>query len=118
MTDSPKKSPKEELPISEELMMKYLNHELSEKEQHELQQQIESSHFLSDAEEGLRLITEKKQVSEIAQQINRKMRKKLRKQSNKHELNRHRLFLIATATLLLLLLVALSFVTLIRLKNG
>ena len=118
MTDSPKKSPKEELPISEELMMKYLNHELSEKEQHELQQQIESSDFLSDAKEGLSLITEKKQVSEIARQINGKMRKKLRRQSNNYQLNKHRLFLIVTATLLLLLLMALSFVILIRLKNG
>jgi len=99
-------------------MMKYLNHELNEKEQHELQQQIESSHFLSDAEEGLRLMTEKKQVSEIARQINRKMRKKLRRQLNNDQLNKHRLFLIVTATLLLLLLMALSFVILIRLKNG
>ncbi len=95
---------KQNLPDNEELL-RYINEELPKDQEWELEQKMGTNPLLRDAEEGLQLMKNKKDLSLLIQDINKKMGAQLaKKQKQKKAPNT--LFLLVMSALLLLLLVA------------
>jgi hypothetical protein len=116
MTDPKNIGPAEKSAAENELMMKYIGDELNPDEQWHAEQKIASSPFLSDAEEGLRLINDKTQLPHLTQSINRSMRRKLKRLSGEKRNSQPQIFLLLIVVLLLLLILTLSFMVLFKLK--
>ena len=118
MTDPKNIESKENSTAGHELMMKYINDELKPDEQWNAEQAIANSPLLSDAEEGLRLIRDKTQLPQITQSLNRRMRRKLKKRYGVNLQSNPRIFLLLIVTFLLLMILALCYIVILRLKAG
>ncbi|MFO0415132.1 MAG: hypothetical protein ACK50E_05720 [Bacteroidota bacterium] len=116
MTDPKNINPEEKSANENELIMKYIGDELNTIDKLETEQAIANSPFLSDAEEGLRLINDKNQIPYMTQSINREMRRKLKKRNREKRNIQPGIFIILIVALLLLLILTLSFMIIFRLK--
>ncbi|OLE69890.1 MAG: hypothetical protein AUG74_08185 [Bacteroidetes bacterium 13_1_20CM_4_60_6] len=97
--------------IDQETLLLYLQGRLSAEKQHELEKQIIDSEFDSDAVEGLQYFNDKKNISDLINQLN----KDLKKRTEKKKRAREKLQLsfepwILITILLLLALVIISYV--------
>lgn len=118
MTESRKHEEKSQFPVSEELFLKYVNNELSPEEKWEVEKILSESSLLSDAEEGLQLFTEKKELPGVVLTINQKMNRSLKGRRWKTRRNPPRFSLILIVTIIFLLLLTLAFWIIYRLKAG
>jgi hypothetical protein len=107
----------EQSTISEELLLKYINNQLSSEEKWEVERKLADSSLLSDAEEGLQLFNEKKELNVVVQSINKKMKQRLKDQEQNKKIHSPRIFLLLTATAILLLLIIMGFWIIYRLKS-
>lgn len=118
MTDIRKNKGQSQEPISDELFLKYIKNEVSSEEKWEIEKKLNESLLLSDAEEGLQLFAEKKELSEMASAINRKVKQRLQKRNWRSRQNPPRLYLILIVTIIFLLLLTLTFWIIYQLKKG
>lgn len=118
MTDQNNKGPDRQQPISEELFLRYINNQVSPEEGLEIEKQIAESSLLSDAEEGLQLFPEKKELNSFVLSINQRMKKNLKKRRWKYRRNTPKLFPLLLLTIILLLLITISFWVIYRMKGG
>ncbi len=86
-------------------MINYLNRQLSNQEQHELEKQMLEDPFMDDAMEGLEQFTGEKNINAYVEQLNRDLNKQLGKKKKRREKRRlkDQPWLYFTIILLLLL---------------
>lgn len=92
--------------IDQETLLLYLQDRLSPERKHELEQQILSDEFAGDALEGLQAIRDKSRIPALTEQLNRDLRKKIRKKKERREKFRinNQPWLFATILLIILLI--------------
>ncbi|HEX2608487.1 MAG TPA: hypothetical protein VHK91_13960 [Flavisolibacter sp.] len=101
--------------IDQEILMRYLQGQLSAAEQHELEKQMLQNDFDSDAMEGLDQFTNKKDLTHLVDQLN----KDLKEKTEKKKKFRRRLELkiepwLLITIILVLLLTVISFLVIHR----
>jgi hypothetical protein len=66
-------------------LLKYLQGDLSKDEQHELEKQMASSDFVSDAMEGLQQIPNKRSIDDYVNELNRQLQKQVSAKKQRKE---------------------------------
>ena len=97
--------------IEQEKLLEYLNRKLSQEEQHELETQMNSDPFISDAMDGLEQVKNTDKVSKLVTQLNAGLKKQL--ENNKKRRNKGTLLQdswIYYTVILLLLLAVIGYV--------
>lgn len=95
--------------IEQEKLLQYLNRNLSDAEQHELEKQMNDDAFMSDAIEGLEHIQNKAVIPAHIQQLNAGLKKQLSKKK-KFRKPLPSQFWIYVSIILLLILTVIAFV--------
>ena len=105
--------------IEQEKLLEYLNRQLTEQEQHDLEAQMNDDEFMSDALDGLEQMKDKTAVPLIVKELNSGLRKQLDK--NKKKRNRRSAapdsWVYYTIILLLLLAITAFVIIKMALKN-
>jgi len=105
--------------IDQETLMKYLEDRLSDEQKHELERRMLDSEFTNDAVEGLQQIKDKKNISELVDQLNRDLHKKLDKKKKQREKLKFKdqpwLYI---AIIIILLLIVLSYIVVQRMLTS
>jgi hypothetical protein len=70
-------------PISDEVLMKYLQGNLSEEEAHAVEKQITDSPFVNDALEGLEKFKNKKQIHQVINELNQHLQQQTHKSKSR-----------------------------------
>ncbi|MFT3843859.1 MAG: hypothetical protein QM725_02310 [Lacibacter sp.] len=104
--------------ISEQELQNYLEGKLSPEERHELEKRLASSEMMSDAEEGLSQVKNKEDVPVVVAEINRRLTMQLHKRRHKKLKGIPSQTLTITAAFIILLLIALAYFIIYRLKTG
>lgn len=91
--------------IEQDKLLDYLNRQLTEKEQHELEKQMNDDAFMSDAMDGLAALHPKKDVSAIVQELNSGLNRQLRKKKKKKTFFQQDTTIYYSIVILLMLLV-------------
>lgn len=101
-------SPNESLNNDE--LLKYLQEQLSNEDQHEMEKQILDSHFYSDAIEGFEKIKNKKSIPVDVEQLHQSLKKQIQNQKEKNNKRKIKeLPFIVLITIIVLLLCVLAF---------
>jgi hypothetical protein len=66
-------------------LLKYLQGDLSKDEQHEVEKQMASSDFVSDAMEGLQQIPNKRSIDDYVNELNRQLQKQVSAKKQRKE---------------------------------
>lgn len=106
----------EDTPLPPEKVMKYLQGELSDAESYEIEMQLNNNDFDNDALEGLEAINDKKQINFIVEKLNNDLKKRTREKKQRREkLKIPDQSWMYISTLILLLLIVISFFIIKRL---
>ena len=92
----------EDDPKNDELL-KYIHGDLSKDEQHEVEKQMASSDFVSDAMEGLQQIRNKRSIDDYVDELNRQLHKQVsakKQRKEKRKLKDNRWIVIAVVIVL------------------
>lgn len=104
--------------VDQEKLMAYLEGQLQGEQKHEVERQLASNDFESDAMDGLQEMADKRRISTMVDQLNRDLKKKTeqkKKRRQKLELpNQNWLWISA---LILLLLIVFSYIILHKMRN-
>jgi predicted secreted protein len=103
--------------IEQDKLLDYLNRQLSEKEQHELEQQLNDDPFMSDALDGLADLHPKADVSAMVQELNSGLNRQLRKKKKTKKFFNQDNSIYFSIALILLLVVIGYIVVKMFLKN-
>lgn len=76
-------SPNHGKDIEQEKLLQYLNSELPDAEQHELENQMNDDPFMNDAMEGLQQLENKNNIPFLVQDLNKSLKKQLRKKNKR-----------------------------------
>ena len=96
--------------VDQETLLAYLQGQLSAEKQHELEKSLVDNPFASDALEGLRDISDKKQLNHAIELLNRDLRKKIEtRKKRRSKLKIPDQSNMAIVILILLLLVVICF---------
>jgi ABC-type bacteriocin/lantibiotic exporter with double-glycine peptidase domain len=71
--------------IEQEKLLQYLNRNMPDAEQHELEKQMNNDEFMNDAIEGLEQVKDKNTIPARVQQLNADLKKQLDKRKRKKE---------------------------------
>lgn len=71
--------------IEQDKLLEYLNRQLSEKEQHALESQMNDDAFMSDALDGLQALKSKKDLPSMVTELNSGLKKELEKNKAKRK---------------------------------
>ena len=105
--------------VDQETLMKYLEGRLSDEQKHELERRMLDSEFTNDAVEGLQQIKDKKNISELVDQLNRDLHKKLdKKKKQREKLNFKDQPWLYIAIIIILLLIVLSYIVVQRMLTS
>ena len=103
--------------IDQDKLLDYLNRQLSDKEQHELEKQLNDDPFMSDAMDGLAELHPKTDVSAMVQELNSGLNRQLRKKKKTKNFFKQDTSLYYSIALILLLIVVGYVVVRMFLKN-
>jgi len=103
--------------IEQHKLLDYLNRQLSDKEQHELEKQLNDDPFMSDAMDGLAELHPKTDVSAMVQELNSGLNRQLRKKKKTNNFIRQDATIYYSIALILLLIVVGYVVVRMFLKN-
>lgn len=99
--------------IDNQKIMDYLGGKLSDVEKHAFEEEMIDSDFMNDAVEGLDSFEEKKDIELYAQQLNKRLKEKLKKkESRRSRRNIQNLPWFFYAIILILILAIISFIIL------
>ncbi len=99
--------------VDQQTLLKYLEGKLSEQQRHEVEKQMLASEFEQDALEGLEQVKQKEKLSEMVEQLNRDLKKKIEKKKRGREKLRYKdQPWIYVAVLLILFLAIISYILL------
>ncbi len=116
MSDGLKHIFNNDVQVSEEEMLNYLNNRLAPEEKAELEQRMAASDLFTDAEEGLQLLSKKQDAPQLVAQINRRLIEQLRKKRHTSVKPPPSLSLIIITTLVVLLLIVLAFFVILKMN--
>jgi len=71
--------------IDPQTLLLYLQNKLSAEQRHEIEKKLLDNEFASDAEDGLRKIKDRQQISYLVELLNRDLKKKLEKKKQRRE---------------------------------
>ena len=74
--------------IDNQKLMDYIAGKLSAEEKHEVEKWMTDSHFMNDAVEGLEAVKNKAKITDMVEQLNRDLLKRLDKKRNKQRKRR------------------------------
>jgi hypothetical protein len=97
--------------IEQEKLLEYLNRNLSDADQHELEKQMNDDDFMSDAVEGLQQLGNKNAIAGYVQQLNADLRQQLNKKKERR--NKRKIpgqYWTYISIILLLLLIVIAYV--------
>lgn len=103
----------------DELLLKYINDQLTGEERHELEKRLLNDSFENDAVEGLQEIDQKEKIELIVDALNRDLKKRMAKKAkarNPMKLNPQWWFYFAI--LILLIILILMYVYLFKMLRG
>ncbi len=103
--------------VEQEKLLDYLNRQLSDKEQHELETQLNDDAFMSDAMDGLTAMHPKADVAAMVQELNTGLNRQLRKKKKGKSFFKQDASLYYSIALILLLIVIGYVVVKMFLKN-
>ncbi len=103
--------------IEQDKLLDYLNRQLSEKEQHELEKQLNDDPFMSDAMDGLAELNPKTDVSAMVQELNSGLNRQLRTKKKTKNFFKQDATVYYSIALILLLMVIGYVVVRMFLKN-
>ncbi len=104
--------------IEQDKLLDYLNRQLSDKEQHELEKQLIDDPFMSDAMDGLSSLNSKTDVAAMVQELNSGLNRQLRtKKKTKNFFKQNDATVYYSIALILLLIVIGYVVVKMFLKN-
>ncbi len=103
--------------IEQDKLLDYLNRQLSDKEQHELEKQLNDDAFMSDAMDGLAEFHSKSNVTAMVQELNSGLNRQLRKKKKTKNFFRQDATVYYSIALILLLIVVGYVVVRMFLKN-
>ncbi len=95
--------------IEQKKLLQYLNHDMSDAEQHAFEKQMNDDEFMNDAVEGLQTVEDKNKITDIIQQMNTGLKKQLdkkKKRKQKRKLAEQPLLYFSILVLLLLITIA------------
>jgi len=105
--------------VDQETLLLYLQGKLSEEKKHEVEKQLLKDDFNEEALEGLEAFKDKEQLSYMVEALNRDLKKKTQKKKKRREkLNIKDQPWIYAAILILLLLIAISYIVITRLMKS
>lgn len=81
-----------QLPITEETILHYLEGNLSDRAMHAFEEEMESSAFLREAIEGLETFTDKKALRVSVKQLQKQLQKQLRRRTEHTRKKRYQFF--------------------------
>ena len=99
--------------LSEELLLKYAEGNLTEEERHAIESKMIDSDFVNDAAEGLNAFKNKKNVQQYISQLNHQLQKQVQRIRNKKEKRKlQNMDWLITAVIIVLLLTVLGYTVL------
>lgn len=105
--------------IDQEILIKYLQGQLTEEQKHEVEKKMLDSNFHDDALEGLQEIRNKEKLALLVDQMNRDLKRKLEKKKFRREKFRIKdQPWIYIAIIIILLLIVLSYVVIHRMMQN
>ena len=91
--------------VEQNKLLDYLNRQLTAKEQHELEKQLNDDEFMSDAMDGLAELHPKTDVSAVVNELNNGLNRQLRKKKQEKRFFKQDASVYYGITLILLLLI-------------
>ncbi len=101
--------------IEQEKLLQYLNRNLADADQHELEKQMNDDEFMSDAVEGLEQLKNKNAIPDYVHQLNTGLKKQLDKRKEKKE--KRKIFPFYWIYIAIILLLLLTIVAYMVIKN-
>src|SRR4026207_444104 len=105
--------------VDQETLLLYLQGKLSDEKKHEVEKKFIQNEFDDDALEGLQEIKDKQQIQYMVEMLNRDLKKK----TAKKKLRRDKMRIkdqpwLYFSILILILLIALAYIVIHRMRNG
>lgn len=105
--------------IDQETLLLYLRGKLSEEKKHEIEKQLLQSEFDEEAMDGLQEFKDKEQLQYMVEMLNRELKKKTEKKKRRREkMNIKDQPWLYISLLILIILIALSYIVIRRMLNG
>ncbi|HMK25389.1 MAG TPA: hypothetical protein VK483_05105 [Chitinophagaceae bacterium] len=105
--------------VDQETLLLYLQGKLSEEKKHEVEKKLIQNEFDDDALEGLQEIKDKQQIQYMVEMLNRDLKKKTAKKKQRRDKMRIKdqpwLYI---SILILILLIALAYIVIHRMRKG
>jgi hypothetical protein len=102
--------------IEQEKLLEYLNKQLSEKEQHEVETHLNNDPFMNDAMEGLSTIDKKTDIAALVKQLNKDLSTKLSKKKDRRKRPISQAPWLYYAVIIILLLAVLGYIVIKKMQ--